>query len=289
MGWPGPHPGRLLEPHREVGPRGMAASGRKTAYRTRLISRLRHLFPIADAGVDYVFDPAALAARAGSLAANYAAADPCPHAVFDSLLRPEVAAALVSEFPRPQDPVGWDHYGAEGFEKKIATSKEHLLPPLLRRTLHEINSAPFIAFLEALTGIEGLLPDPMMLGGGLHLSRPGDLLGIHADFNWHAKLKLHRRINVLIYLNPNWDDAWGGELELWDRSASRCVTRIAPRLNRAVVFNTRSDTFHGHPRPLACPEGVFRRSIAAYYYTAERPADEVRAPHNTRYKGLHLD
>ena len=241
-----------------------------------------------DAGVDYVFDPAALAASAKARAAEYAAADPYPHAVFESLLRPEVADALAREFPRPDDAVGWDHYGYEGFEKKIATSKEQLLPPLVRRTLQELNTAPFIAFLEALTGIEGLVPDPHMLGGGIHLSRPGDLLGIHADFNWHPALKLHRRVNLLIYLNPGWDPAWGGDLELWDTAASRCVRTIAPLMNRAVVFNTRSDTFHGHPRPLACPEGVFRPSIAAYYYTAERPADEIRDPHNTRYKGLHL-
>lgn len=241
------------------------------------------------APMDYVFDATALQQRAIAAAAPYAAADPYPHAVFDALLRPEVADALAHEFPRPEDPVGWDYYGYEGFEKKIATSKEQLLPPLLRRTLQELNTAPFIDFLETLTGIEGLVPDPMMLGGGIHLSRPGDLLGIHADFNWHPKLKLHRRVNLLVYLNPEWNAAWGGDLELWDTTASRCVQRVAPLMNRAVVFNTRSDTFHGHPRPLACPDGVFRRSIAAYYYTAERPADEVRDPHNTRYKGLHLD
>lgn len=238
--------------------------------------------------VDYVFDPAALAAYARDGAAGYAAADPFPHAVIDGLLRPEAAAALVKAFPGPDDPVGWDRYGHDTLEKKLASANEILLPGLVRRALQEFNSGPFIAFLEALTGIDGLVPDPMMLGGGVHLSRPGDLLGIHADFNWHPKLKLHRRVNLLVYLNPGWDSAWGGDLELWDTTASRCVRTIAPLMNRAVVFGTRSDTFHGHPRPLACPPGTFRRSIAAYYYTAERPADEVRAPHNTRYKGLHL-
>lgn len=239
--------------------------------------------------MDYVFDPAALSALAKSRAADYAAAAPYPHAVFESLLHPGVAETLARDFPRPEDPVGWDHYGYEGFEKKIATSNERLLPPLIRRTLQELNSAPFIDFLEQLTGIDGLVPDPMMLGGGIHLSRPGDLLGIHADFNWHPKLRLHRRVNLLVYLNPVWDEAWGGALELWDTEARGCVQRIAPLINRAVVFGTRSDTFHGHPQPLACPEGVVRKSIAAYYYTAERPEDEVRDPHNTRYKGFHLD
>lgn len=238
--------------------------------------------------MDDVFDVRRLLALADGAAASYAAADPYPHAVVESILHPEVADALAGSFPRPHDPVGWDHYGYEGFEKKIATAKEVLLPPLFRQTLRALNAAPFIDFLERLTGIEGLVPDPMMLGGGIHLSRPGDLLGIHADFNWHPKLHLHRRLNVLVYLNAAWDPSWGGELELWDCTASQCVRRIAPLMNRAVVFNTRSDTFHGHPRPLACPEGTFRQSIAAYYYTADRPAEERQSPHNTRYKGLHL-
>jgi hypothetical protein len=242
-----------------------------------------------DVCVDYVFDPAALAALAKVRAPAYAAADPYPHAMFDAFLRPEAADALAREFPGPEDDVGWDRYGHATLEKKLASARETLLPPLVRRALQEFNSAPFIDFLETLTGIDGLVPDPMMLGGGVHLSRPGDLLGIHADFNWHPKLKLHRRVNLLVYVNPVWDEAWGGDLELWDTTASRCVRAFAPLMNRAVVFNTRSDTFHGHPRPLACPEGVFRKSIAAYYYTAERPADEVRDPHSTRYKGLHLD
>ena len=274
----------------------MAAGTGNGAYRTRLIGRLRHLPSLRESfkrgsaeSVDDVFDPAALAARAQGLAAIYAAADPFPHAVFDDFLRPEAAAALAREFPRPEDDVGWDRYAHETLEKKLASANETRLPPLVRQALRELNSGPFIAFLETLTGIEGLVPDPMMLGGGVHLSRPGDLLGIHADFNWHPRLKLHRRINVLLYFNPVWDEAWGGDLELWDTKAKGCVRKIAPLMNRAVVFNTHSDTFHGHPHPLACPEGVFRQSIAAYYYTAERPADEVRDPHTTRYKGLHLD
>ena len=239
--------------------------------------------------MDYVFDSVALTAFATRHAASYAEAAPFPHAVLDNLFRPEAAAAMAAAFPGPADAVGWDHYGHDTLEKKLATSKEALLPPILRRALQELNSGPFIEVLERLTGIEGLVPDPMLMGGGLHLSRPGDLLGIHADFNWHPRLHLHRRVNLLVYLNPVWEEAWGGDLELWDTGALACVRRIAPRMNRAVVFNTRSDTFHGHPRPLACPEGVVRRSIAAYYYTAERPEAERQAPHNTRYKGLHLD
>ncbi|KFN46268.1 hypothetical protein N790_08820 [Arenimonas malthae CC-JY-1] len=239
--------------------------------------------------MDFIFDPARLDALAARERAAYAAADPFPHLVIDDFLRPEAARAISAAIPGPGDDIPWDRYAATGFEMKLATSREDVLPETVVRALHELNSAPMIRFLGQLTGIEHLLPDPHLLGGGVHLVGPGGHLGVHADFNWHPALQVHRRINLLIYFNESWKPEYLGDLELWATDASHRVRSIAPVFNRAVVFNTRSDTFHGHPAPLATPEGVWRRSIAMYYYTASRPAEEVREPHNTRYKGMHLD
>ena len=172
---------------------------------------------------------------------------------------------------------------------KIATSREEQLSSTIKQALHDLNSGPFIRFLQQLTGIQHLLPDPQLLGGGLHLVGPGGHLGIHADFNWHQELRVHRRINLLIYFNEHWLPEYDGNLELWSRDAKSCVKSIEPTFNRAVIFNTTSDSFHGHPRPLKVPVGQWRRSIAMYYYTAQRPETEIREPHNTRYKGLHLE
>ncbi|KFN50839.1 2OG-Fe(II) oxygenase [Arenimonas composti] len=238
--------------------------------------------------MDFIFDPQRLMALAHTAAPAYAGAEPFPHAVFDDFLRPEAAAILAHAFPTPPQYTGWDRYAAAGFEMKLASADETRLPAAIVRALHEFNSGPFVRFLEALTGIPGLLPDPHLLGGGAHLVGRGGHLGVHADFNWHPGLQAHRRINVLLYLNRDWPADWGGELELWSTDAGRRVRSIAPIFNRAVIFNTRSDTFHGHPAPLACPEGEYRRSLALYYYSADRPEEEKRAPHSTRYKGLHL-
>ena len=239
--------------------------------------------------MDFIFDTDRLMALAARDRGAYAAADPFPHVVYDDFLKPAAADALLDAFPVPPQDAGWDRYAASGFEMKIASAKQDRLPATVVRALHELNSGPFIDFLQALTGIEALVPDPHLLGGGVHLVGRGGHLGVHADFNWHPALRLHRRINVLLYFNRDWPADWAGDLELWSTDAARRVRSIAPLHNRAVVFNTRSDTFHGHPPPLACPEGTWRRSIAMYYYTAERPDDEKREPHNTRYKGLHLD
>lgn len=235
----------------------------------------------------YVFDLDRLQALAADTAEGFARAEPYPHAVFENFLDPAAAAELAQVFPKPEDRLAWDRFGAIGYEVKLGSSDEVRFPPALRRAIHDLNSGPFIRFLERLSGIGHLLPDPGLAGGGIHLSRRGDHLGIHADFNWHEGLQAHRRLNLLIYLSPHWQAGYGGELELWDTNGTRRVRTVEPLFNRAVVFATRSDTFHGHPNPWAAPEGVCRQSIALYYYTTQRPADELREAHGTLYKGYN--
>jgi hypothetical protein len=235
----------------------------------------------------FVFDPERLERLAGELAPAFGGADPYPHVVIDDFLPQANASALRASFPQPEDRLGWDQFGALGYEVKLGSSDERNFPDVLRHAIHDLNSGVFIRFLETLTGIEHLLPDPHLLGGGIHLSRRGDHLGIHADFNWHEGLQAHRRLNLLIYLNPDWQPGYGGELELWDTKGERMCRRVEPVFNRAVIFATRSDTFHGHPAPWAAPDGIYRRSIALYYYTTQRPAEELRPAHNTLYKGYN--
>lgn len=133
--------------------------------------------------------------------------------------------------------------------------------------MYELNGQAFLRFLEEMTGIKGLISDPYYLGGRLHATKRGGHLSVHADFNIHAITKLERRHNLLVYLNEDWPAEWGGELELWDKKMKTGEVKIAPLLERAVVFSTILDSYHGHPEPLACPPEQRRRSIATYYYT----------------------
>lgn len=238
--------------------------------------------------MSYVFDPERLERLAAERATDFRGADPYPHLVMDDFLDADAASRLLDVFPDPDDPIAWDRFGAQGYEVKLGSADERRFAPALRHAIHDLNSGVFIRFLEQLSGIEHLLPDPHLLGGGVHLSRRGDHLGIHADFNWHEGLQAHRRLNLLVYLNRGWQPDYGGELELWDTKATELRQRVAPLFNRAVLFATRSDTFHGHPNPWAAPDGVYRRSIAMYYYTTTRPVEEQRPAHSTQYKGLHL-
>src|SRR5207253_7961981 len=203
----------------------------------------------------------------------YLNAEPFPHIMLDDLFEAEALDAVLRDFPAPAD-MQWMRFD-NPLEKKLGYFYEHSsISPAVRSFLNDMNSFEMLLWLEALTGIDGLIPDPYFGGGGLHQIEPGGFLKVHADFNVHPKLKLDRRLNLLIYLNRDWREEWGGHLELWSRDRKKCVERILPVFNRTVVFSTTDTSFHGHPHPLASPPGVTRKSVSLYYYTAGRPADE---------------
>jgi hypothetical protein len=152
----------------------------------------------------------------------------------------------------------------------------------MRSLFYSFNSIPFVGFIENLTGIKGLIPDPYFAGAGFHQVNEGGHLDIHTDFNFHSAMGLERRINVLIYLNKDWREEYGGCFEIWDQKMSRCCRRVVPAFNTCVVFNTSSISFHGNPVSVNHPDRKPRRSIALYYYTATW--DKTRRSYTTRFK-----
>jgi hypothetical protein len=211
-------------------------------------------------------------------APGYRAADPFPHVVLDDVFDPELLKQILSEF-EAMDRGRW-HASDKDRERKWATEDIQHFGATTRSFINQLNGGLFLNFLENLTGIQGLISDPHLRGGGLHEIRREGALGVHADFNLYPRLNIWRRLNLLLYLNENWDAAWGGDLELWDRSGRQRVKSIAPVFNRVVIFDTSNCSYHGHPHPLMCPPDRSRKSIALYYYTAERPAGEID-PHTT--------
>ena len=237
---------------------------------------------LENSALTFHFDQADLLAKAAELKKDWATANPYPHIVIDNFFPPEVLDAVIAEYPEPED-VEWEQFDAPT-EVKLAISDTAQLGSATRHLFDELNGQVFVKFLESVTGIKGLIPDPHLWGGGLHQIRRGGYLKIHADFNKHPQLKLDRRLNALIYLNKNWSEAYRGQLELWDKTMTNCGKRILPVFNRMVVFATTDFTYHGHPDPLECPPDRARRSLALYYYSNGRPADEVKADHSTLFK-----
>jgi 2OG-Fe(II) oxygenase superfamily len=219
-------------------------------------------------------------ARAGRDA--YAGAKPFPHLVFDDFFDPALLERVLDEFPRPGE-IKWQQFDNER-EIKLASNAESSLGATTRLLLYHLNSITFLDFLGSITGIPHLIADPGFEGGGLHQIVRGGKLGIHADFNKHSRYGLDRRLNVLVYLNKNWREDYGGHLELWNRDMSACEARILPVFNRLVLFGTTSSTYHGHPDPLRCPEGMTRKSLALYYFSNGRPAEEDADMHSTLFR-----
>jgi Rps23 Pro-64 3,4-dihydroxylase Tpa1-like proline 4-hydroxylase len=222
------------------------------------------------------FDEDECGAAGAALHDSYAAAEPFPHIVIDDFLDAGLLRDISLNYPsrdgkaffdRPQERLKYQFHAGE--TPHAAT----------RNLLAELNSRAFLRFLKTLTGISGLISDPYYEGGGLHETRSGGHLSVHADFNIHSKMKVERRLNLLIYLNDDWPENYGGQLELWDKAMTAPVTRIAPVLGRAVIFNTALDSYHGQPDPVACPPERSRRSIATYYYTAFETA--IHVPNRT--------
>ncbi|NOT32045.1 MAG: 2OG-Fe(II) oxygenase [Planctomycetes bacterium] len=231
----------------------------------------------------FYFDRGELARLAERHSEAFKTAKPFQHVVLEDFLPAEVIDLLVREFPGPDD-IEWQLHGPgrtawkrDKRVDKLATDDEASFGPFTRHFMGQLNSGPFLAFLERLTGTQGIFPDVSYNNCGLHSTGRGGRLMMHTDVNRHPLgLKMHQYLNLLLYLNPDWKEEYGGHLELWDRQ-HQPVKRILPIANRVALFNTGTRSLHGHPHPLTCPPGRRRNSLAVYYYLRERPASEEYA------------
>lgn len=208
---------------------------------------------------------------------------PFPHDVIDNFLHAELADVIAKELEN-SDTSQWptDEH-SEQHLKRFATGA--LVPLETATVLHWFNDPAVIkGLMEPLTGIDGLIADHRFIGGGVHVTDPGGRLGIHADFNLHPETGLHRRVNALLYLNRDWKEEWGGNLELWEQDMSHLAKSISPIHNRLVIFNITDTAFHGMPRPLACPSNRKRFSLALYYYSEDRPEEEKAPFHLAKWQ-----
>ena len=207
---------------------------------------------------------------------EYQSNSPFPHTVIEHFLDQSLVEEASSAFPLAGSDE-WIHYSHFN-EEKHGLTKLEAMPEIFQEIIRYLNSESFVRSLEQLTGIPNLISDPTLQGGGLHQTKAGGHLNIHADFTVHPlKRNWRRRVNLLLYLNPNWTESYEGHLELWSKDMKKCERRISPALNTCVIFNTDSDSFHGVPTPLNCPEDRTRNSIALYYYTDEPRKTRLRA------------
>ena len=215
------------------------------------------------------------------LSTQYHEAKPFPHIVIDKFLPETILDSVLDEFNKNKnwwyDKVKWtEPYQVNKFYWPYDIETANNLPndlPTISALVNYLNSPVMLKYLEELTGIDNLISDELLMGGGLHKITSGGKLAVHKDYNVHPMKKIYRRLNLLIYLNKNWKEEWEGNLELWDKDHTKLEVSVEPLFNRAVIFTISEDSLHGHPVPLNTPENVSRNSIALYYFTEVNPSD----------------
>jgi Rps23 Pro-64 3,4-dihydroxylase Tpa1-like proline 4-hydroxylase len=235
-----------------------------------------------------VFDFEKLMRLAEENGQKYQTREPFPYMYFDDVVDVEALKTAFASFPVPDETF---YQYSNPLEKKFAKDNIHEMPEPIKQILMEMNSPLFLLFLEKLTGIDGLIPDPYYRGGGIHCMGPGCKLDIHVDFNKHPKLKLDRRINVLLFPVEEWRPEWNGDFQVWKgklvgnhHELTEMADRVYPQFNRMVLFSTSEKSYHGVPEVISCPDGVYRYSLATYYYTYGRnDIFQEWQPHSTTY------
>ena len=218
----------------------------------------------------------------------YATNRPFPHIVLKNIWDDSQLSAVADECESFQN---WDEekkfFGSVGKRTCSTLSK---LPANTTSLINFCHGPEFLKNLEILTGEIGLIPDPYLYGGGFHSTLNKGFLKMHIDFDWHSKLLLRRRLNLLIYLNRGWCSSWGGQLRLQHMygSGQENVVEITPDFNKTVIFTTDGESLHGHPNPMDLPEDVSRNSIALYYYVAET-FEDYKNPKREMTKYFRLD
>jgi Rps23 Pro-64 3,4-dihydroxylase Tpa1-like proline 4-hydroxylase len=213
---------------------------------------------------------------------------PFKHVVIDSFFPENFAKNLLEKFPDISSSM-WERTNDADIEVKLRTmwKSEFDIPDGIVEAVRILNSSLFLNSMSKLFGIEKIMPDPYFSGGGLNVTVSGGLLDVHVDGNYHDASGLNRRLNAIIYLNPDWVDGWGGEFGLYDSTGDNLLKKVAPLFNRLVIFDTNDYSFHGLPDPLNFPDDKVRKSIILYFYTKEpRPASQIAvdAPHSALWK-----
>lgn len=214
-----------------------------------------------------------------SIAEDYQSKTPYHYTCVDNFLPLEVLEKVREEALVQGDKQAEN---ASGNERLKTSFNPDRLPTYTKAVFHALNSRAFIQFLENMSGIKGLIPDPYFQGGGVHRTNTTGFLDIHADFNHHSIMDVERRLNLLIYLNPGWKEEYGGSFEVWTDDMKEKVDSFAPVMNRMCCFSTGDNTMHGNPEPVNHPDGDPRLSIALYYYTATW--EEGRIAQSTVFK-----
>jgi len=214
-----------------------------------------------------------LLAQADKLVAN---ADPKPfrHSQVDGFLPADLLPLVYQEFPE----FNWEQWFvySNKLEDKKALNDWNKFPKYTYALLNFLNSHEFVSRFRGFSNCD-LTSDPGLHGGGWHIHASGGSLNPHLDYSIHPKIGMQRKLNLIIYLCQDWQPSWGGHFGLWNVDpktgrAGELAKECPVGMNRALIFDTTQNSWHGLSRTVACPETHARKSLAVYYL-CEAPED----------------
>jgi len=218
--------------------------------------------------------------------------NPYKHLIIDNFLPDDLAIKCLESFPKLDDKT-WKHENDKNIEVKSRTTwkSEFDIPDNIVDSVRILNSSLVLNSFSEVFGIQRLMSDPYFSGGGLNITQKGGLLDVHIDGNYHDASGLNRRMNALIYLNPGWEEPWGGEFGIYNSNGTQLIKKVEPLFNRLVVFDSHDYSYHGLPDPIKFPDGINRKSIILYYYTKDSRLEDqtlTEDPHSALWvkKGI---
>lgn len=211
-------------------------------------------------------------------AIDYSHGTPVPWLTFDDFLPNSLLTCVQDEIDCIPSHV-WSKFTRAGSMMRECNNMK--FSPTIRSLVMNFNSHEFVRWLEDMTGITKIIPDPHLIGAGLMRCYTGDSLKLHTDFNWNEQLHLNRCVSMILYLSRDWQESWGGSLEFWDFDRTHCLHNIVPKPNRLLLYTYNERLIHGHPKPLNCPDHATRDGLRLFYFKSN--AIPLSAPHRSLY------
>lgn len=206
---------------------------------------------------------------------------PFPMIVLDDFLPEDLCKAMATEthdIPSHE----WSEFTRKNSHMQECINMD-VCPVARDYFVAHMHSQAGMQWMTKLTGIADLIPDPYLVGAGYSRSYNGDFLGIHTDFNWNESLKLHRMLSLILYIEPDWKEEYGGDIIFKDFNNKKVIQRIPPKFNRCVIWRHHKRGFHGYPEPITCPDDISRKTFRLFYYVSNATHNTQDLPHRSLY------
>jgi Rps23 Pro-64 3,4-dihydroxylase Tpa1-like proline 4-hydroxylase len=218
-----------------------------------------------------------LRAQAERMRTDYATPGQVPAAWIDDLLPEELARRIYGEFPTADRMM----LKRSIKEHKLVAAQMDAYDPLLEEVVYAFQDPRVVELVGEITGLRALEADAELYAGGISLMAKGGYLRPHLDNSHDGNQGRYRVLNLLYYATPDWREAYGGSLQLWDYGPLTTPRTIPSVFNRLVIMATNKASWHSvneirHDGRRCC--------VSNYYFSRVSP-EAADYFHATSFRG----